>query len=105
MAHRVRRHILDLLRERGPLTTGDLAAHFRRSLTRFAVMQHLTVLVRADLVTIERRGRERLNHLNASPLQHALDRWIEPRDAPFTRMLSSLKHDAERRDSLGGLAP
>lgn len=31
-----------------------------------------------ELVTIERRGRERLNHLNPVPLEQAYERWVRP---------------------------
>jgi len=55
----------------GPRTTGDLAEGFDQS--RFGVMKHLEVLVSAGLVTAERRGRERWNHLNPVPLAAALD--------------------------------
>ena len=42
------------------------------------MMKHLTVLVDAGLVVVERRGRERLNHLNAVPLRAAYERWMAP---------------------------
>jgi DNA-binding transcriptional ArsR family regulator/uncharacterized protein YndB with AHSA1/START domain len=75
LADPTRRRILDLLRD-GPRTTGALAAHFPTS--RFAVMEHLATLVEAHLVTVERRGRERLNHLNPVPLAQAYRRWVHP---------------------------
>lgn len=70
-----RRDILDLLRKK-PMTTGDICLHFEVS--RFAVMKHLKVLVDASLVIIERRGRERVNHLNPVPIQAIYRRWIQP---------------------------
>lgn len=85
-----RRRILDLLRDR-PMTTGELAGHFEVS--RFAVMKHLKVLGRAGLVVIERRGRERINHLNPLPIQEIYRRWIRPFEKlPADRMLRLKAH-------------
>lgn len=70
LADPTRRALLDALRA-GPRTTGALAAAFPT--TRFAVMKHLGVLVDAALVNVERRGRERLNHLDPVPLQQAYE--------------------------------
>ena len=56
LANPVRRAILDALRD-GPLTTGALAERCPE-LTRFAVMQHLGVLVEAELVIPRREGRK-----------------------------------------------
>ncbi|MEM7084256.1 MAG: metalloregulator ArsR/SmtB family transcription factor [Pseudomonadota bacterium] len=80
-----RRKMLDLLRE-SALTTHALCAHF--SFSRFAVMKHLTVLEQANLVIVERRGRERYNHLNPAPLQAIYRRWIRPfEQLPADRLL------------------
>lgn len=94
MSSRVRRKILDLLREK-PLTTGQIAAKFK-TLSRFAVMQHLTVLAKAKLVVVRREGRERHNHLNVVPLHQALTRWVQPEEHGWAQMLGQLKKDAER---------
>ena len=90
---RSRRTILDLLRSKS-MTTGELCEYFETS--RFAVMKHLTVLQVAGMVIIERRGRERVNHLNPVPLQTIYRRWIRPFERlPADRMLR-LKKIAER---------
>lgn len=96
MASRVRRRILDLLRQR-PMTTGQIAGRFP-SLSRFAVMQHLKVLGKARLVIVERQGRQRHNHLNIVPIHQALHRWVQPGESDWSRTLGSLKADAERED-------
>ena len=54
LGHRVRRRMLDLLKDE-PLTTGMLCARFPE-LDRCTVMQHLGVLEGAGLVVAERRG-------------------------------------------------
>ncbi len=74
LANPSRRRLLDALRS-GPRTTGDLAAALPE-LSRFAVMQHLNVLVDAGLVLVRRRGRHRFNHLNPVPLRRAYERWV-----------------------------
>jgi DNA-binding transcriptional ArsR family regulator/uncharacterized protein YndB with AHSA1/START domain len=76
LANDSRRQLLDLLRD-GAATTGSLAAELP-SLSRYAVMQHLEVLVGAGLVVARREGRQRFNHLNAVPLQQAYERWVQP---------------------------
>ncbi len=88
LADPTRRSILDLLRQR-ERTTGDLCGHF--DMTRFAVMKHLAVLVEAELVVVERRGRERINHLNPLPLQRIVQRWIRPFEASSADKLLRLE--------------
>ncbi len=70
-----RRRILDLLRQRS-MSTGELCRSFEFS--RFAVMKHLKALEKGNLVVVERRGRERINHLNPVPIQAIYRRWIRP---------------------------
>jgi len=88
-----RRQILDLLREKA-MTTGQVAAEF--SVTRFAVMKHLAVLVAAGLVIVERRGRERFNYLNPVPIRAIYRRWIRPFEAKSSDRLLRLKERVER---------
>lgn len=94
LADPTRRAILDHLRERA-MTTGELTGHF--PVTRFAVMKHLTVLVEAGLVLVERRGRERFNHLNPVPIRAIQQRWIRPYEAIRADGLLRLKKSAEAR--------
>ena len=88
-----RRAILDALRDQ-PLTTGALCAQFPE-LDRCTVMQHLNVLEEADLLIVERRGRERWNHLNPLPIHDIHERWIGPHAERAVAMLARLKHDLE----------
>ena len=85
LADATRRTILDALR-RGPRTTGDLCDLFE--MTRFGVMKHLRLLEEAGLVLVERKGRERWNHLNPVPIREIYRRWIRPfEEEPADRML------------------
>ena len=69
LAHPVRRKILRLLRH-GPMSAGDLAAHF--DLAKPTLSGHFTVLKAADLVTSERKGTTILYRLNVSVVEEAL---------------------------------
>lgn len=93
LANPIRRAILDLLRE-GPETTGALAEHFP-DLSRFAVMQHLSVLEAAELVLPRRRGRRRYNYLNPVPIQRIHDRWVSRYMKPWAEALVGLKDELE----------
>jgi DNA-binding transcriptional ArsR family regulator len=88
-----RRRILDLLRD-GPRTTNAIAAAF--PVTRFAIMKHLRILEASGLVLVERRGRERWNHLNAVPLRRIYERWISGYADLWAASLVSLKRHLER---------
>jgi uncharacterized protein YndB with AHSA1/START domain len=54
--------MLDRLRERNGQTLRELCEHL--AMARQSATQHLDILVRVNLVTVVRRGRERLHHLN-----------------------------------------
>ncbi|UFM63847.1 helix-turn-helix domain-containing protein [Paracoccus sp. MA] len=93
LGHRARRQLLDLLKA-GPKTTGGLCEALPH-LDRCTVMQHLRVLEAAGLVVVERRGRERWNHLDALPIHALQQRWIGPYAAHAVDMLAALKQAAE----------
>ncbi len=93
-----RRRILDLLRQ-GSMTTGELCTHF--AFSRFAVMKHLNVLQQGGLIVVERRGRERVNHLNPLPLQQMYRRWIQPFEQVPADRLIKLKAAAETAREIG----
>ena len=88
-----RRRLLDLLRN-GPATTGTLAGQIPE-LSRFAIMQHLGVLTDAGVVLVERRGRDRFNHLNPVPLREWYERWVQPMADADAAALLMLKRTAE----------
>ncbi len=64
-----RRRVLQLLR-RGPLSAGDLAAHFDVSKPTMSV--HFNVLKDADLIHAERHGKSIEYSLKMSVLEEAL---------------------------------
>ncbi len=75
------------------MTTNALCMHFEFS--RFAVMKHLKILQKGGLIVVERRGRERVNHLNPIPLQTMYRRWIRPFEQLPADRLIRLKAIAE----------
>ncbi|MEQ8317214.1 MAG: helix-turn-helix domain-containing protein [Phycisphaerales bacterium] len=88
-----RRAILDLLRA-GRATTGDVASAFP-TLSRFAVMKHLTVLEEAGLVIARKEGRRKFNYLNAVPLRRVYERWVSKYQDRWAGSLIGLQQLAE----------
>lgn len=73
LSHPVRREVLALLR-RGPMSAGELSAHF--DIAKPTLSVHFAKLRDADLVTIERRGTSLIYHLNMSILEEALSGFL-----------------------------
>ncbi|MCB9674537.1 MAG: helix-turn-helix transcriptional regulator [Alphaproteobacteria bacterium] len=75
LAHETRRHVLVVLKARGgSMSAGDIAARFDHSWP--TVTRHLGVLRDAGLVRVERRGRERVYHLDDERLVAVTDGWL-----------------------------
>jgi len=55
------------------MTIGEVAANF--DMTRAAVKKHLTILQDGNLISVEIRGRERINHLEPMALK-SVSEWI-----------------------------
>jgi len=90
LADPTRRAILDALFVEDGQTLTRLCERFP-DLTRFAVMKHLAVLERADLVVAVRAGREKRHHLNPVPIEQVANRWISKYSARFTAALVGLE--------------
>ena len=90
-----RRKLLDVLHEHDGRTLTDLCEHL--AMARQSVTQHLGLLAAANLVTTQKRGREKLHFLNPVPLQDIYERWIrkfeEPRLAALHRLKRRLESD------------
>jgi DNA-binding transcriptional ArsR family regulator len=93
LADKTRRRMLDLLANR-PRTTGELADAFP-GLSRFAVMKHLGVLARANLVIAHREGRKRWNSLNPVPLRDVLRRWVGKYEELWADVMLNIRDAAE----------
>ncbi|WLR61229.1 ArsR/SmtB family transcription factor [Guptibacillus hwajinpoensis] len=79
----------------GPKTTGEICEGFD-NISRYAVMKHLTILEEANLVLVRRKGRQRLNFLNAISLQNMADRWISHVQSNVSSSLLTLQSTIER---------
>lgn len=77
LSHPVRRKVLQLLKA-GPLSAGDLAAHFDISKPTLSV--HFAKLREAGLVGVERQGTSLIYHLNMSILEEALSGFLAFRE-------------------------
>jgi DNA-binding transcriptional ArsR family regulator len=75
-----RRAILDELLDRDGQTLFELCARLatkhQLGSTRQAISQHLELLEAAGLVTTRRQGRYKFHHLDTSPLQLIVERWL-----------------------------
>jgi len=79
IANPTRRQILDLLAVQD-LTVTRVANQF--DMSRHAIIKHLHILHSAKLVSVRRSGRERIQSLNAEPLEK-VEAWIS-RFAPHS---------------------
>jgi DNA-binding transcriptional ArsR family regulator len=75
LAHPSRREILMVLNFRGGrMTAGEIAERF--SCRWPTTTRHLGVLLQADLVRLEKRGRQRIYQLNLELLQQSVGNWL-----------------------------
>ncbi|GAB3182744.1 SRPBCC domain-containing protein [Micromonospora palomenae] len=93
LADPTRRLLLDRLREQNGQTLRELCEHL--DMARQSATQHLDILQRANLVTVVRRGRERLHYLNPTPIHEIEQRWISSFDKPRLQAISAIKNQAE----------
>ena len=96
LADASRRALLDRLFERNGQTLLELCHGL--DMTRQAVAKHLGILEAANLVTSERRGREKLHHLNPVPINEIADRWIGKFERHRLQALGDLKKSLENQD-------
>src|SRR5438045_8384112 len=91
-----RRALLDALRDGAKTTTA--LGEVLPQLSRFAVMQHLSVLEKAGIVLVRREGRERWNELNAVPIQRELERWLNVFQQASASQLLALEWHLEEKE-------
>nr|WP_306263849.1 metalloregulator ArsR/SmtB family transcription factor [Pararhizobium sp. IMCC3301] len=94
LADPTRREILLLLSE-DDMTIGDVADRFE--ITRAAVKKHLTILQEGRLISVQPRGRQRINRLEPLALKRASD-WLNYFDRFWDERLSAL-HKAIEHDN------
>ncbi len=95
LADPTRREIVQILAS-GDMTIAQLTDQF--DMTRAAVKKHLTVLSDGGLITVEARGRERINRLEPNGMAPILD-WFSYFDQFWDDRLNKLKEAIERKDT------
>jgi DNA-binding transcriptional ArsR family regulator len=97
IADPTRRQILELLRERGAMTAGEIASQFRDA-ARPGISRHLRVLRESDLVHVRAAGRTRRYRLNAKPLAELHTDWLAPFADFHTESLAELRRRVEAKN-------
>ncbi len=92
LADPTRRDIVQMLAAKD-MTIAQLTECF--DMTRAAVKKHLTVLSDGGLITVEAKGRERINRLEPKGMAPVLD-WLSYFDRFWDDRLSNLKEAIER---------
>jgi len=87
LADPTRREIISMLAD-GALPVAEIASQFE--MTRPAVAKHLAILREGGLISVEEKGRERINKLNPRALKTAAD-WINHFDRFWDDRLAKLK--------------
>jgi DNA-binding transcriptional ArsR family regulator len=90
-----RRKLLDLLCDQNGQTLGQLCEHL--DMARQSVTQHLGLLEEANLVSVVRRGREKLHFINPVPLHDIYERWVRKFETQRLTLLHDLKLELEGR--------
>ncbi len=93
LGHRDRRRMLDLVRAHPGCCPRDLEDQFPFS--RIALLKHLRVLERAQLLHSEKQGRQRRLYLNVVPLQLIHERWTTDFSSLWAGKLTRLKYQVE----------
>ncbi len=97
LADPTRRHILDLLAERGSLTVSELANEFP-DLVASGISKHLMVLREVGLVAATRQGRQRIYRINGEAMADALAPWIAKYEPYWAGALDQLRRLAEEEE-------
>ena len=89
-----RRAILMHLQE-GDMTIGEVSDKF--DITRAAIKKHLTILEQGNVISVRKKGRERINHLEPMALQ-PVSEWIDHFSAFWDERLTKLQIVIEQNE-------
>lgn len=95
LADPTRRDILVQLNQQ-EMTIGELVEQF--DMTRAAVKKHLVILEEGQLISVQTRGRERVNFLEAENLEIVFD-WLAYFDRFWDTKLTNLKNAIEATEA------
>jgi DNA-binding transcriptional ArsR family regulator len=90
-----RRELLDRLYARNGQTLSDLCQGL--DMARQSVTQHLGLLEEANLISVQRQGREKLHYFNPVPIHDIYERWIRKFEQERLEALHQFKANLERK--------
>lgn len=90
-----RRELLDRLHARNGQTLSELCKGL--DMARQSVTQHLGLLEDANLISVQRQGREKLHYFNPVPIHEIYVRWIRKFEQERLDALHDLKTKLERK--------
>jgi DNA-binding transcriptional ArsR family regulator len=90
-----RRILLDRLHAKNGQTLSELCEAL--DMARQSVTQHLGLLEDANLISVQRRGREKLHFFNPVPIHEIYVRWIRKFEPQRLDALHNLKTKLERQ--------
>jgi DNA-binding transcriptional ArsR family regulator len=93
LADASRRTLLDRLHRRNGQTLNELCEGL--DMSRQAVSKHLSILESANLIAVQRQGREKLHFINPVPINDIAERWLAKFQRSHLRALSALKKALE----------
>ncbi len=64
-------------------------------MSRQAITKHLSILENANLITVQRQGREKLHFINPVPINDIAERWLAKFQRRQLRAVSALKKALE----------
>jgi DNA-binding transcriptional ArsR family regulator len=91
-----RRKLLDLLHERNGQTLTELCNEL--DMARQSVTQHLGLLEDANLISVQRQGREKLHFFNPVPIHDIYARWIRKFEMERLDALHDFKSTLESKN-------
>lgn len=92
-----RRELLDRLHAKNGQTLTELCEGLY--MTRQAVTQHLGLLEKANLVAVQRQGRQKLHFFNPVPIHEIYERWIRKFEQQRLEALHNFKTKLEGKKS------
>ena len=80
---------------RGDMSIGEVAGKF--VMTRAAVKKHLTILEEGGVISVQTRGRERINHLEPMGLK-SVSNWVNYFNRFWDERLTELQNAIENEE-------
>lgn len=95
IADPTRREILDLLRTKGAMQAGEIAANFSDA-SRPGISRHLRVLRECGVVVSQKEGKTQVYSLEPAPLLKVRDGWLGRFGDMQMKSLKALRRRVER---------